>query len=220
MVSILVAMSEQVNLPSIDSASRSGYDPGMASTVADRVRQVLALRRWSQRELSRRAGLSEGAVGWMLAHPDRPTETSTLEGIATASRVSLAWLATGQGSPEGDDERPLSTTDDSTPIMKNVPGWAEVLEADRADHPGLEDVYWERATASAPFMVYGPAQPGDAAKLAKMAKALGSPERMTELIRQREERIKVLEEQLAQQLAEQRRIEAGGGPKKRTRGSK
>ncbi len=42
----------------------------------------------------------------------------------------------------------------------------------------------------------------------------------TNLIRQREERIKVLEEQLAQQLAEQRRIEAGGGPKKRTRGSK
>lgn len=183
----------------------------MDSPLGQRIQWILKKTGWSQRELSRRAGLGETHVGLILRaasrNPEHSVELRTLQGIAAAAEVSLAWLSSGEGSPDHDDDaRGPSTTDDSTPIMKNVPGFAEVEAIDRAANPAIEAIYWERGRMSAPFLIFGPAQPGDALKLARMAKALGSPERLNQMIADREARIKVLEAR----LEEQHRREQGG----------
>jgi transcriptional regulator with XRE-family HTH domain len=87
----------------VDSPSRALYRPAV-TTVAARVRSVLDRTGWSQRELSRRAGLASATIGWILGHPDRTTELDTIEKIARAAGVSSAWLATGRGSPDDRDD--------------------------------------------------------------------------------------------------------------------
>lgn len=148
MPSMLGAASALVNTPrfcTVDSASRPVY-PSCVATVADRIREVLARTGWSQRELSRRAGLSPAAIGWILSHPDRTTELDTIRKIASGAGVSQSWLATGRGSfddeaqehpPDDIDaagRRPVAqdATRTSRPVFENLPDWAELLAGARA----------------------------------------------------------------------------------------
>jgi len=145
---MLGAASALVNTPrtcTVDSASRRDY-PSLVATVADRIREVLARTGWSQRELSRRAGLSPAAIGWILSHADRTTELDTIQKIAGAAGVSQSWLATGRGSPDDDaqvhppDEidvagrRPVAqdAARTSRPTFENLPDWQELIAGARA----------------------------------------------------------------------------------------
>ena len=59
---------------------------------------------WSQRELSRRAGIADTHVGTILRKlaidPNYSVETKTLRKLAEAAGVSVSWLLTGEGEPE------------------------------------------------------------------------------------------------------------------------
>ncbi len=76
------------------------------------MQEVLDHTDWSQRELERRANLSDTAVAWNLWNRTRPVKPSTLEAIAKAAGASLRGLSLGQGKPYDDDGgMPLSAFD-------------------------------------------------------------------------------------------------------------
>lgn len=213
MTSTLDMPSAQVNAASIDSASRPRYDGDMAGTVADRVRQILKRTGWSQRELARRAGLSPGAVGWILAHPDRPSETTTLQGFASAAGVSLAWLTTGEGSPDADDDtRGPSASESHVPHHSNAVGWEDAQREAARRHPDIPAWAWEQAGRSAPAHLRSIVTPDQVVKLARMALELADPAVMERLLSERDRRLAELEAQLAAKVASE-----GGAAKARKR---
>jgi hypothetical protein len=53
----------------------------------------------SARELSLKAGLSHGAVSWMLRNRKNGVRESTIKALAEATGCSAAWLLTGDGAP-------------------------------------------------------------------------------------------------------------------------
>lgn len=87
-----------------DYVSQSCYVMAV-NTLSDRIEWILEARGVSQRELSRRAGLKEPHVGLIIkrfrADPAAGIEQATLMGLAKAGDVSLQWLSTGEGTPDG-----------------------------------------------------------------------------------------------------------------------
>lgn len=73
------------------------------SGLADRVQEGRALRKFSIREVERRAETSEGAV--RAIESGTMPSLDTLEKIAKALGVSPAWLAYGQGPRESLNQR-------------------------------------------------------------------------------------------------------------------
>ena len=68
--------------------------------LRERIQWILTKNEWTQRELSRRAGLkSQSHVGLILKSGSAKVEA--LSAIADAAGVPFAWLANGEGSPEG-----------------------------------------------------------------------------------------------------------------------
>lgn len=61
--------------------------------LADNVRQLMARNEWSQRELAKRAGVSQRAVGYLINYKDaqdRHPTTQTVEAVARAFGLQ-AW---------------------------------------------------------------------------------------------------------------------------------
>lgn len=94
----LVATIVVVNPLSDDSVSHPRNTCGV-ETIGDRIERLRKERGWSQRELSRRAGLAETHVGLLEARfkedPNNEVELSTLRGIAEALEVTVGWLEKG-----------------------------------------------------------------------------------------------------------------------------
>ena len=80
---------------------RTGHAASLASVdLADRIEKLRLARGWYQRELSRRAGLSEGTLNNRLKairERNGSLRGDTLEAIARAFGVDVAWLLTGRG---------------------------------------------------------------------------------------------------------------------------
>lgn len=72
-------------------------------TIADRMRWVLSVKGWTEREWARRAGLKEESnVNKLIrraeSEPGRiPGDANTLASLALAAGVSLDWLSLGRG---------------------------------------------------------------------------------------------------------------------------
>ena len=82
------------------------------STIPERIREILALREWNERELCRRSGLSEAHVNKLVQRKAGRPSAETLVKIAEGASVSLLWLMTGDG-PIEDTETPASPADGS-----------------------------------------------------------------------------------------------------------
>lgn len=167
-------------------------------TVGTRIEQILQRMGISARELARRADLGETQVSVLInrfrKNPNTQVTVETLRAIAKGASVSEHWLITGRGDPSRVEETHApSFTDDATPVMANVPGYLEVEARDRARHPEVEEQWWLRGRTAAALMITGPAQDGDAYELARLAKMLGSEERLAQALRERERRIAELE---------------------------
>lgn len=180
------------------------------STLAERVAWILDNRRrpdgraWSARGLSDAAGLAPAHVGMMKRGDAKDVRADTLAALAKAAGVSVRWLTTGDGAPDHDESAPSPTyTDDSTPVMENVEGYLAVEAEDRKAHPEVEDEFWLMGRRAGPLMIVGPAAPGDAYRLAKLAKDMRSPERLAWLLAERDRRIKALQGELEAERAKQ-----------------
>lgn len=79
--------------------------PGMS--LLERMREVMRMRQWSEREWARRAGLKEEAnVNQIMRALRKDADAEKIAGtaavwvaLARAAGVSLDWLLTGRGSP-------------------------------------------------------------------------------------------------------------------------
>jgi hypothetical protein len=114
-----------------DAGKRLGHTC-LVSTLLERLELVLKIRGIDQRELARRAELGNEKNVGVLFHrlrkdPARQIQHDTLVKIAKGARVSVNWLATGEGSP--DETEP---SEDPRPIYRNVSGWPEVESALKA----------------------------------------------------------------------------------------
>lgn len=118
--------------------------------LRERIELLVARAGGSQRELSRRSGLTEVHVGQILrrlkADPDASIESTTLRAIAQGAGVSESWLLTGRGSPDDADAPELAASTrhpqirDTPNILANVamakrikPDWPEEVWEDLLD---------------------------------------------------------------------------------------
>lgn len=103
--------------------------PGTPTTLADRLRQALALRSMSGLELGRRAGLkSTGHVSQMLTgHAGKRPSGETLDRLARALDVPVGWLARGEGEAT-DGYRPARAARQAV-LLGNLPQWPKLREA-------------------------------------------------------------------------------------------
>jgi transcriptional regulator with XRE-family HTH domain len=66
-------------------------------TLVDRIEAVLELRQSNKGELARRSGVPKTTIQSIMENPTRSPRGDTLERIADALKVDLAWLQTGRG---------------------------------------------------------------------------------------------------------------------------
>lgn len=215
MATTLVATNETVNIAAVDSASRPGYARAVQTSLEKRIELVLAKTGWSQRELSRRAGLGETHVGLILRaakkNPTHSVELKTLQGIAAAAGVSLAWLSSGEGGPELDGDSPgpddsgrtPTTTDDPEPIMRNVPGWANVVAIDTAEHDITPEEV-EHGEKIAAYMLHRPAVPGDLWEIVQQVRRVNDPVWLATKLQESHQRVQALLAKAPEQLAWER----------------
>jgi transcriptional regulator with XRE-family HTH domain len=133
---------------------------------------------WTARGLSAAADLSPSYVGMLRRQAVKSPGLDVLRAIATAAGVSLAWLATGDGTPDSDDDaRAPSSTESHVPVMGNAIGWSDAETAARARSDYSEEV-WDIVRQIAPFAVRGIVSEDDALELARTVSRLSDPARM------------------------------------------
>ncbi len=91
-------------------------------TPAERIAWILEHRGfWSRRALGRAAGLSAAYVA-LVAKGERRLSVHAAQAIATAARIRLAWLVTGEGGPEEapQEAAPLCPTPDPYPCREQA----------------------------------------------------------------------------------------------------
>ena len=206
MANEIVATIEKVNAGAIVPASHWDYPCGVAPPIVQRLELLLKRTGWSQRELSRRAGLGETHVNLIIRSatkdPESTVELRTLAAIATAAGVSLAWLATGEGSPDADDDtRGPSASESHVPHHSNAVGWEDAQREAARRHPNIPAWAWEQAGRSAPAHLRSIVTPDQVVKLARMALELADPAVMERLLSERDRRLAELEAQLAEKIA-------------------
>ena len=167
----------------------SGY-AAVVSTLLERLEHLLALRAVSARELARRSNLAEQHVSTIITRLRKNPQTNvglpTLQAIARGGGVSLNWLLTGAGTPESADRDEPSTSTAAlghVPIASNAQGWTDVLLLDQLAAANsdagklITPDAWERANHAARFLIHGPAAPGDALRIARLAMEVSDPAR-------------------------------------------
>ena len=169
-----------------DSASQSRY-VSRVETIADRIRAILTHYGWSQRELARRAGISETHVGLMLkkfaSDPHANVEKKTLRALAQAAGVSSGWLEEGTGSPSWGDavdppappDEPQAAPDvalhDRPPATFGMMvGYAALERAARKLAADLDEWVWQYLRVSNPLL--DSRYPITPASLATLARAI------------------------------------------------
>jgi transcriptional regulator with XRE-family HTH domain len=181
-------------------ADDNGYRPLQTLPVSllQRLEETLQRLGIPQRELARRAGLSdERHLGVIMSrlrrNPKADIERETLNALARGAGVSLRWLANGEGSPDHDDSaRAPSTTEDPEPILANVPGWADVEAQDSAEHPDITDTERAHARKIASYVVHRPAVPGDLWELVRTIRRVNDPTYLTDKLRESHQRVQAL----------------------------
>ena len=112
------AASPPVTTPEAASPGAASCDVELSyrrgvSSVGDRIEQILKAKDISARELARRSGLGETQVSVLVArfrkNPHTHVTVETLRAIAQGAGVSLAWLTSGDGSPETREDPPPPT---------------------------------------------------------------------------------------------------------------
>jgi transcriptional regulator with XRE-family HTH domain len=93
--------------------------------MLERIEWILEQRGMKQRELARAAGLNDerhlGVIlGRLRKNPEGALEHQTLVALARGGNVSIAWLATGEGSPDA------TGSEDPRPLYRNLEGWPEI----------------------------------------------------------------------------------------------
>jgi transcriptional regulator with XRE-family HTH domain len=114
------------------------------STLESRIMWLVEHRaEGSQRELSRRAGLSPNYIGTILTRlrkkPNAQIEKDSLVALATAGDVSLDWLLNGRGNPERE-----TVLDVGSPL-RMADGWSAALSSARTKGAFLPAWVWDRA---------------------------------------------------------------------------
>jgi len=134
--------------------------------IKTRIKQALALREWSARELSTRAHLSENHVTQILSRGAKRLGQETLVKIAAGAGVRVAWLTSGEEPMEvagaSPDAAPVGEDD---PCMGNRPGFEAALVGARALRPHHPEYVWRAVRTSDPLMVI-PLTPGALADIA------------------------------------------------------
>ena len=181
----------------------------MASTLASRMQWILANRArddgsaWDAKALSLASGLGPSHVGQIARGTTKNPQLETIQAIAAKARVSAAWLATGAGSPDSLDADQPAVTQSSEPVAENIPGYLEVEQLDRRAHPNeVEEEHWLSARKAAAYVIHGPAAPGDAIKLARLAKEFADPARVRKAFADQEERIKAMHAEMERERLE------------------
>lgn len=153
------------------------YPDGIVGAVSDsdptaaRIRQVLAARGWSERDLALRAGLkSDSHVSLILRRGTRRTSSETLRKIATGAGVRLEWLMNGDlpmdESAVAEELHGTAPTDDD-PHMANRTGFSGALAGARMLRPSYPDYVWDAVATSDPMVVL-PLSPAMLADLADL----------------------------------------------------
>lgn len=206
----------------VDSALFAGTVVGV-STLSERIAWIFANRtspdgrRWTQRGLSAAAGLSPAHVGMMARGDAKAVKGETLAAVARTTGVSLAWLTTGDGSPDHDDDtRGPSTSDDGTPVMQNAVGWEDVVRFDRIAHPDITDDEVLAAAHSARFMLHRPAVAGDLWEIVQTVRKMHDASWLAQKIRERDARL----EKVLAGIPEQQAWEQAQLAKKAARGQR
>lgn len=107
-------------------------------------------RPWDAKALGAAAGLESAAhVGMMKRGTVKAPKAETLAKLATAARVSLRWLATGEGTPDSEDTP--SVSESHRPELRNLAGWADAERMARQEHPDWPEWVWEATATSSPF---------------------------------------------------------------------
>lgn len=118
---------------------------GFMATVADRIREALALRGMGVNSLDRALGKSPGTTSSMLNRGSEPVLSNAAE-IAKVLRVRLEWLATGEGPLEiglvvSNDADPTSSG--RAPLtFRDLPGWAEAVTKAKRRYRRIPEVAW------------------------------------------------------------------------------
>jgi len=190
------------------NANAQGVSFAAVSTLLQRLEMLVERAGVSQRERSRRAGLTDVHVGQLMrrlkASPNASFETKTLQAIAGAAGVSAAWLLTGDGSPDSDDAtRAPSTTDDPEPILRNVPGWATVVAIDTAEH-AITPEEIDHGEKIAAFMLHRPAVPGDLWEIVQQIRRVNDPTWLAQKLQESHARVQALLAKAPEQLAWER----------------
>ncbi len=189
-----------------DFVTHPAHHP-VCMALRERIEQTLRRLGVSQRELSRRSGLTEVHVGQIVRRlekdPEASIELPTLQAIARGAGVSLAWLLTGQGSPDADDTaRGPSTTDDVTPVMANAIGFDDAYQRARQDHPEIPEHGWRAMVEGGPYVLRGIATKEEIVRLAREFAVTADPARMAKAFEAQAAEIARLKAELVAQAEE------------------
>ncbi len=170
--------------------------------VADRIRQILRDRGWSERELARRAGFATPSqLNGILRNLDRDegaVERATLKRIAQGAEVSERWLLLGEGAPTDDDAaRGPSLNESVRPHLGNSIGFEDALAEARRREPKIRAHAWEAVAGSSRYILRGIVTPEDIIKLARVAEELADPARVEAALAAQTARVMELEAQMA-----------------------
>lgn len=145
LTSKVAAATKIVNSTTTDgdySGSQSRYGDDV-NTLESRILWVVEHRAdGNQRELSRKAGLSEGYVGSLLTRlrkkPGAQVEGDSLAALARAANVSIGWLITGSGSPD------VQVVRDGGAALRLMTGWEAAVHRAAEKAAFLPLWVWER----------------------------------------------------------------------------
>jgi len=73
------------------------------STLAERLEEIIQENHWSKRELARKAHLRAETHAAAMFKPGYDPRLSTIVALADAAKVTVQWLATGEGPKRRDD---------------------------------------------------------------------------------------------------------------------
>ena len=203
------------------SAARLSAVSDELDTIPGRVRWILANRinphtqaPWKGNELGRAVLAKSPAHVNMIARGEiKEPSQDLLRAIAQKVGVSESWLILGNGYPVEVDDRPVSTTDSSTPHMVNAIGFADALAEAKRRAPGLHDHAWKSTERAAAYVIRGPVQPEDLVKLARVAEELADPGRIAAALDDQARRIAELEAELEAERAAKSAAPAKGRAK-------
>lgn len=139
------------------------------TSLAERIRSERKAQDLGVNELDRLAGCSVGTTSRIEAGK-RASRTggyrATVAKLAVALKVRVEWLS----DDEGPMREPVVETAPDSPIIRNHPRWAELVEEAKRVRPkyALTDADFERVAGSP--ILFGPLEDIDAELLAEFAK--------------------------------------------------